>query len=171
MREREIRRRCKRELRALQIRPPLDVRLLCRRLGERRGKPIRLVSYPIPVPGPFGLWLSTRSADYILYQQETSRSHQEHIILHEVGHVLADHPSDETDDSVWRDLLGNIPPDAIRRALRRSSYDETHEREAELVATVILEWASVVDQVTPQRPSDTGLQRIQDALGDRRGWL
>lgn len=171
LREREIRRRCKRELRALGIRPPLDVELLCRRLGERRGKPIRLVSYPIPVPGPFGLWLSTESSDYILYQQETTRSHQEHIILHEVGHILADHASDESDDSVWRDLLGNIPPDAIRRALRRSSYDEEHEREAELAATIILEWASVVDNVVPTRSVNAGLQDIQDALGDRQGWL
>jgi hypothetical protein len=171
MREREIRRRCKRELRALRIRPPLDVPLLCERLGERRGRPIRLMPYPIPVPGPFGLWLATEAADYILYQQETSKSHQAHIILHEVGHILADHQSDETDDSVWRDLLGNIPPDAIRRALRRSSYDVEHEREAELVATIILEWASVVDRVAPPEAQDAGLQRLQDALGDRQGWL
>ncbi|MGH3621879.1 MAG: hypothetical protein ACRDQ5_08825, partial [Sciscionella sp.] len=88
-----------------------------------------------------------------------------------VGHILADHGSDDTDDSVWRGLLGNIPPDAIRRALRRSSYDEEHEREAEMVATIILEWASVVDNVTPGRAINAGLQDIQDALGDRQGWL
>ena len=61
---------------------------VCRRLGERRGKAIRLVAYPLEAPGPFGLWLNTPSADYILYQAETTPAHQQHIIAHELGHLL-----------------------------------------------------------------------------------
>ncbi len=171
MKERELRRRCKRELRALDIQPPLRVDELCRQLGERRGRPIRLVPYSLPIPGPFGVWIATESADYILYQQETSKIHQDHIILHEVGHILADHRSDDTDDEFWKASMPDLSLDAVKRALRRTSYDEEPEREAELVATIILEWASVLDRVTPRRASDPSVNRVQTALGDRRGWL
>ncbi|MDH6114326.1 hypothetical protein P3T36_000727 [Kitasatospora sp. MAP12-15] len=171
MKERELRRRCKRELRALGIQPPLQVDVLCRLLGEQRQRPIRLVPHSLPVPGPFGVWLATASADYILYQQETSKIHQDHIILHEIGHILADHQSDDTDDEFWREMMPDLSQEAVRRALRRTSYDQEHEREAELVATIILEWASVLDRVTPRRSNDPSVQRVQTALGDRQGWL
>jgi hypothetical protein len=46
MKERELRKRCRRLLNQLDIEPPLDVLQLCERLGERRGKPIRLMPYP-----------------------------------------------------------------------------------------------------------------------------
>lgn len=171
MKERELRRRCRRELRSLGVQPPLRVEELCRLLGEKRGRPIRLLPYALPAPGPFGLWIATDSTDHILYQKETSKAHQDHIILHEVGHILADHRSDEDDAEFWRSAPGDLSLGAVRRALRRTSYDEEHEREAELVATIILEWASVLDHVTPRASKNPALQRVQTALGDRRGWL
>lgn len=183
MRERELRRRCRRLLNELDIRPPLDVTELCRRVGESRGKPIRLVPHPIPVPGPFGVWITTNVADYILYQQETSKSHQGHIVLHELGHILAGHSSDEDDDALLAELYPDVEPDAlrerypdlepdaVRRALRRTSYDTEQEREAETVATIILEWASVLDRVAPSRSAHAVAQRMGAALGDRMGWL
>lgn len=91
MKERELRRRCRKLLKDLDIGPPLDVEQLCARLGEQRGKPIRLMPYPLEVPGPFGCWIATSAADYIFYQAETTKPHQDHIILHELGHMLADH--------------------------------------------------------------------------------
>lgn len=168
--ERALRRRCRRELKALEIEPPLRVDELCRRLGERRGRPLRLVPYPLPVPGPFGLWIGTDSADYILYQQETSKAHQDHIVLHEVGHILADHDSDECDDDISSMVTPDVLRGAVHRALRRTSYDEEHEREAELVATITLEWAAVLDRIAPDPASDPSLRRIQTALGDPQGW-
>ncbi|POX43037.1 hypothetical protein C3486_02110 [Streptomyces sp. Ru73] len=171
MKERELRRRCKRELRALDIHPPLRVGELCQQLGERRGRPIRLVPHRMPVPGPFGAWIATPAADYILYQQETTASHQRHIILHEVGHILADHQSEAVDDDELCAGVPNLAPGSVRRLLRRTSYDEEHEREAELVATIVLEWASVLDRVAPRPASDPSLRRVQTALGDRQGWL
>ena len=171
MRERDLRRRCKHELRALGIDPPLRVDLLCERLGQRRNRPIRLVPYSLPVPGPFGLWLATATRDYIVFQAETSRVHQDHIILHEVGHILADHASDDTDDEYWRTAMPDLSLDMIRRALRRTSYDAAHEREAETVATIIMEWASVLDYTTPRRADSEALQRLQSAMGDHGGWL
>ena len=183
MRERVLRRRCRRLLNELDIRPPLDIEELCRRVGETRGKPIRLVPHPIPVPGPFGVWITTENADYILYQQETSKAHQGHIVLHELGHILAGHNSDEEDDALLAELYPDVEPealrerypdlepDAVRRALRRTSYDTEREREAETVATIILEWASVLDRVAAPASADATAQRMGAALGDRMGWL
>ncbi|MGP3999573.1 hypothetical protein [Streptomyces sp. 8N706] len=170
MKERQLRRRCKRELQALDIQPPLQVDKVCRVLGERRGRPIRLVPYSLPVPGPYGAWIAAEAADYILFQKETTKPHQDHIILHEVGHILADHRSDDADDRFWQEMPA-LSLQAIRRALRRTSYDDEREREAELVATIILEWASVLDHVAPRTASDRSLNRVQRALGDRWGWL
>ncbi|PJE95756.1 hypothetical protein CUT44_21055 [Streptomyces carminius] len=187
MRERELRRRCRRLLNELGIRPPLDVAELCHRVALRRGRPLHLVPYPIPVPGPFGMWVGASSADYIVYQRETSRAHQRHIVLHELGHLLADHRSDEYDDGLltelrrgtepcppgrYPDLDLDLDPGAVRRALRRTAYDSEQEREAETVATIILEWASVLDHVVPRSPSsDAAADRIGTSLGDRLGWL
>ncbi|WP_346342624.1 hypothetical protein [Streptomyces sp. SID685] len=127
--------------------------------------------YSLPVPGPFGVWISTGACDYIVYQRETTKSHQDHIILHEVGHILAGHDSDDGDEDLWALMMPDIDPQAIRRALRRTSYDQDHEREAELVATIILQWASVLNRVAPPQATDPSVRRVQTALGDRQGWL
>ncbi|GAA3838164.1 hypothetical protein GCM10022403_083340 [Streptomyces coacervatus] len=53
----------------------------------------------------------------------------------------------------------------------RSVYDDAQEREAETVATIILEWASVLDHVVPKNPDDGAAERMGMALSDRLGWL
>ncbi|MFA7765874.1 hypothetical protein ACGFNX_23825 [Streptomyces sp. NPDC048723] len=127
--------------------------------------------YSLPVPGPFGVWIATGTSDYIVYQRETTKPHQDHIILHEVGHIMAGHESDEGDEDLLGLMMPDIAPQAIRRALRRTSYDQDHEREAELVATIILEWASVLNRVAPPPPEDRSVRRVHTALGDRQGWM
>lgn len=174
-RERALRRQCRSLLRELDIRPPLDVHELCRRLGEKRGRPIELHAYPIAVPGPFGLWFGLPDRDAIFYQKETTPAHQNHIIAHELGHILADHPSDENDQdeaatAVRNDFPGNDSGDGPR-ARRRTCYDSDYEREAEVIATILLEWSAVVDYVVPRPADSVAARRLQAALGDRQGWL
>lgn len=168
----QLRRGVKHILRELDIDSPLDVHVLCERLGERRGHPIRLVPYPLPVPGVFGLWIGTADADYILYQRDTTTAHHEHIILHEVGHIISGHDSDEHDSDIWSQLFPDIPPEMVRRALRRDGYGPSVEREAEMVATVIKEWATLLDRLkfTPDRKTHTA-QRLRGAFDDHQGWI
>jgi Zn-dependent peptidase ImmA (M78 family) len=155
----------------LGIQPPLDVRQLCERLAELRGRPIRLLAQRIPANGPFGVWLAGTDADVIVYQEQTTPAHQDHIILHELGHLLAEHPSDEGDDELLRQLYPDAEPDSIRHALRRPGYNDEHEREAENVATLILQWASVANRVPLRMGDDTPVGRYDNALTDRIGWL
>jgi len=118
------------------------------------------VPHPIKVPGPFGLWFMTGSMDVIFYQQQTTRPHQDHIILHEIGHIIAEHPSDEGDEQ------------AIAALGRRTCYDSAYEREAELVATIILEWASVLNPRHPApRASDPVAERLDESLSHHQGWI
>lgn len=168
MSDRRLRKRCRELLRELDFRPPLDVRELCARLARQRGRPIRLMPHPIKVPGPYGLWLMTESMDVIFYQRETTRPHQDHIILHEIGHIIADHPSD----------VAGLPGDPLApaepaRVLRRTCYDSVREREAELIATIILEWASVLNPLRQAaRPSGgPHVERLGSSLSHHQGWL
>jgi hypothetical protein len=144
---------------------------MCARLGTLRGRPISLLAHPLPASGPFGVWLSAPAADHIVYQERTSRPHQVHIILHELGHVIADHHSDEQDDDVLQMLYPDIDPDVVHRVLRRTSYDVAQERDAEAVATIILQWASVLDPLASRLSPSLAGQRLQGGLGDRMGWL
>ena len=166
--ESRLRRRLRAELAACGIEGVTSMKEVADRLGQRRGKPIKLLAYPLEVPGPFGLWLATSSADYIIYQEQTTEAHQRHIIAHELGHILAEHHSDEDDDAAWRELMPDIPPEMIRRALRRTHYDNDHEREAETAATILLEAAAASVSV-PGRSARA--RRAQEALGDPQGWL
>ncbi|MFE4328038.1 hypothetical protein ACFRQM_00945 [Streptomyces sp. NPDC056831] len=152
------------------MRPPLNVKELCQALSQSRGRHIELRSYPLPPSGPIGLWFETANADLIIFQRDTTPLHQDHIILHEVGHILADHRGTGIDVQ-WDALLPGLEIGAIRRALQRCSYGTEQEHEAELIATIILEWASVLDRVMPYSSGDPSTQRIQDVLGDKRGWL
>ncbi|MFD9269743.1 hypothetical protein ACFWB1_12485 [Streptomyces goshikiensis] len=170
VRERELRRQCIRLLRDLDIQPPLQVDDLCRRLGARLGKPIRLVAWALPIPGPFGLWMSRPSEEVIFYQEETTRVHQDHIILHEVGHILAEHEDDGDAGEHFPDLGPDFPPDLIRRGFRRTCYTEDYEREAELVATIIQEWAIIIDYVSPRTHEEPGLDPLRSALNPPWGW-
>ncbi|MDQ1018109.1 hypothetical protein [Streptomyces afghaniensis] len=168
--ERRLRALCKRELRALGVRSPLRVDELCRLLGEARGRPLRLMPYPLEVPGPYGAWVSTPTADYIFFQKETTKTHQDHIILHEIGHMLAGHHNESIDDLVVSEQAPDLPPSTIDRALRRTLYDNAQEREAETIATIIMEW-TVCDGAAPLPARDVAPTDVRSALGDRRRFL
>ncbi|MFF0384095.1 hypothetical protein [Streptomyces sp. NPDC004286] len=175
-------------MQSLGAKTPLDVEALCESLAKRRGRPLHLRSAPLERPGPSGYWAEYEDYDVILYQQETTRLHQEHIILHEVGHILV--AEKELEGSAawgrvagagsmhggavtvedWADLLPVFEPSAIKRVALRCSYENGEECLVELVATIILEWSSVIDSTTPWS-QDPQLRRVEAAFGDRRGWL
>ncbi|MEU5546988.1 hypothetical protein AB0G85_32095 [Streptomyces sioyaensis] len=191
--EKDLHRLIRRELQDLGVTPPLDVDELCQALSRRRGRPLFLREAPLPKPGPSGMWAEYDSYDVILYQQETTHLHQEHIILHEVGHILVaeneeaaedssgtvqtDTPVAEPDEEAvavevegWATLMPVFGTESIKRVAQRCSYDDGEECSVELVATIILEWSALLESSTPPA-DDPALRRVEAALGDRRGWL
>ncbi|WP_181871597.1 hypothetical protein [Sphaerisporangium album] len=134
---RALRRRCEARLRELPLPAPFDVRELCAAIAEQRGRPIRL----LPMTGQaglWGLWVATDTADFILYEQATTPPHQEHIILHELSHLLCDHygASFPAGDG-GRELLPSLDPRMVHTVLGRSAYSAVEEQEAELLASLI----------------------------------
>ncbi len=168
--ERELRRRIRLRFRRLGIEPPLSVPDLCRAVAGERGREIVLRPVVVPANGPQGLWLDLPAADVIVYQERTSRVHQDHILLHELSHIVAGHRGCRGVEGLAR-AFPALNEAAIRRVLLRHSYTEPEEREAELIATLIGEWASVLDEVVPPgRREDRVGARIRGILGHHGGW-
>ncbi|MGW1838529.1 hypothetical protein [Streptomyces sp. NPDC002067] len=90
---------------------------------------------------PSGLWLATDHEDYVLYDARTSPLHQEHIILHEIGHLVSDHRSPGEEQHLYR-RIDLADPASVRQALPRARYSDMQEQEAEMIASLILEGAA-----------------------------
>jgi hypothetical protein len=140
MGRKRLRQRCEARVRDLDIPVPFDAAELCRRLACGSGRAIRLVPLDLPPDGPCGVWVSTAATEYIVYERRTSPLHQEHIILHEVGHLLCRHEATPlVGDSAARLLFPHLDPGIVRRVLGRTHYTAVEEQEAELIASMILE--------------------------------
>jgi len=159
-RRRKVRRRCAEVLRDLGLPDHFDVPTLCAELSARRGRPIRR----LPVPNLFdvcGLWIATDTADLIAYEQHTTAPHQNHIVLHEIGHMLCDHyPATLSPAEQARLLLPKLDPDMIRRVLGRTGYSSVEEQEAEFLASLLAQ------RVRPARhdDDDSAAGRLRSAL-------
>jgi hypothetical protein len=65
-----------------------DVRVVCQRLSQDRGRPLHLIPLPLRT-SISGAWLGMPDADHIVYQSVGSSAlHQIHVIWHEIGHML-----------------------------------------------------------------------------------
>lgn len=160
-----LRRRCEARLRELAIASPFDLEAFCRSVEERRGRPIRLVSVP-GRGGPHGLWVASPSADYIFYERDTSASHQQHIILHELSHLLCDHRLvRSTAAEPSPPLFPDLQPEMVQSVLARTAYSTDDEREAELLASLILERVAGSRDGETDDGMGTTLRRIAAYLG------
>jgi hypothetical protein len=140
---RQIRRRCEKVVDAIEMPVPFDADELCARIATRRSRPIDLRAMAMPADGPCGVWVSTAGRDYILYERETSGLHQEHIKLHELGHLLSEHKTTTVlAPETSKLLLPNLDPAVVNRILQRAHYSAAEEREAEMIASLILERAN-----------------------------
>jgi hypothetical protein len=151
-----LRRRCERRLRGLHIPEPFDLDAFCREVAARRGR--RLLRRPVPglsSGAPCGLWVGTAEADHVFYDPGTSPLHAEHIVLHELAHILSGHALAGSGSLV--DLFPDLDPATVRQVLGRVAYSTAQEREAEMMASLI--------RGRSARPSRTTLGRVAHALG------
>ncbi|MFJ4863243.1 MULTISPECIES: toxin [unclassified Streptomyces] len=115
-----------------------DVAELCRHLGEVRDRPITLVPMQMPSSHPCGMWVAARDEDLIFYDANTTGAHQEHIILHELGHIICCHRgAGGLDEAAARLLFPNLDPELVRDMLLRATYDDVQEQEAEIIAYLL----------------------------------
>jgi hypothetical protein len=163
VRYRELHRRCEKHVRRVVadvgLPQPFVLREFLDRLAARRGRRIELFPHD-HVPGAAcGMWLRLAEVDVIVYAR-TAQLHEEHIILHEVGHMLCDHRGTARGgDDVLRLLMPDLDPMTVRAILGRTSYSDAEEQEAELIATLILE------RVADRRP-EAGAPRAPGLAGE-----
>lgn len=134
-----LRRACEARFAALDVPPGGGIAELCERVGAQRGRPIHLIPVALPATHPCGFWIATQTADFILYETNTSRTHQEHIVAHELAHIICCHRgASALDDASARILFPDVDPQLVRDMLRRVAYTDRQEQEAEVMASVIL---------------------------------
>lgn len=166
MTARQTRKRCQALVNTLELPRPFSVDSLVRDLSARRGRPIRIHAVAISAAAnACGLWISTDVSDDIYVEKKTTKFHQEHIILHEIGHILWDHSiTDQETRSALSTLFPNLSPDMIGRLLARTNYTTEQEQEAELVASLIHATAGKL-----ARSPSTGIRgELEASLGIRR---
>ncbi len=114
-----------------------DIRTLCDAIARQRGRRIHLEALPLP-PQETGFWLADHDGDTIYYARDASLPYQEHIILHELAHILRNHRPLATEiELLQRQWFPLLDPERLRTLLGRSHYDHLQEREAELLASLI----------------------------------
>ena len=161
-----LRRRCERRLRGIRIPNPFDLDAFCAEVEARRGRPLLRRSVPgLSSGAPCGLWIGTEQADHVFFDPGTSPLHAEHIVLHEVAHILMGHTvsrpgpdrSGLSGDQLAQLLFPDLDPATVTRVLGRVSYTTAQEREAEMMASLI--------RGRFGRPPRTTLGRVADAFG------
>lgn len=136
---RSIRKQCESALEGVPVPNPFDINDFCRVISARRGRALHLVPKQTRL-GPCGVWLSLPDVDYVFYEPETSQLHREHIILHELGHLLCEHqPTEVIDEEVIAQLFPDLNPTVVHRVLGRTTYTAVEEQEAEMVASLVRE--------------------------------
>jgi hypothetical protein len=102
-----------------------------------RNRPILCVPYPFS-PGISGAWIYGNQLDFIIYRSNTHRIHQNHVILHEIAHMLLKHPLHPIKDILSPELLEDLQmPMGHLRALEVNRAKDVVEQEAEYFVALV----------------------------------
>lgn len=172
MNEQRLWRRCQplvRELeRSIGLPEPGAVEEFIERLAIHRGRPIELRPFThdeVPA-GICGLWIDQTSRDVIGFPTEAR--HAPHIVMHEVGHMLCGHRGrSAVGGTQLRSFMPDLDPDMVHRVLGRSVFSDREEREAELVASLIMDRVAATARRSPVPAIvvDPLTQRLRRAFG------
>jgi hypothetical protein len=121
---------------------PFDLAEFAGRLGRRRGRPLWLYPVEFATTRTCGLWIATTDADYVRYETGTTPFHATAIALHEIAHLLLGHQGLTAGQDLARCLEPDRDPSLVHVILGRADYSRPEERDAEILATLMLERAT-----------------------------
>ena len=160
-----LRRRCEERLRIIDIPDPFTVEAFRQALADRRGRAVDL--HPLPessnANAPCGVWVATATADHVFYEPGTSPFHRDHIICHELAHLLCGHALDVDENTL--SVLPDLDPALVRHMLGRVSYTNEQEQEAEMLAGLILQKAARDSAQGAPRDANPVLSRLDSVFG------
>jgi hypothetical protein len=167
-----LRARCQQRVNVLlqhvRLPNPWDINEFLDRLEHHRGRDIDLCAVSWTVGDSCGAWRRHSDHDVIAYAENTSGFHQDHIILHEIGHMISGHRghcilSEEDAQRIAPDLA----PAALAHLLDRA-VGEAEEHEAETIASLIHQRVSkrpqIAADVVPARAA-LRLERVEYIFG------
>lgn len=166
MRDEPLQRTCEAIIDRLGLPWPFTARALCETVAASRGRPVHLQPHPFPDGGTSGLCVSTERADHIFYEAHTSALHQEHIILHELGHLALGHTEvPATADEGLPLPTTHLDATRVLGILGRAARPGEDERAAELFAELVLQRVQRARRRTGEPEPDEVLDRMRDTLG------
>ncbi|MFF8382590.1 ImmA/IrrE family metallo-endopeptidase [Streptomyces kanasensis] len=133
-----LRRRCEEIVRRIDGSDSLPIEKLCEKVGLHTGRPIVLEGIPFTGGSPSGVWISTGKIDYIFHDSRATPLHREHVVAHELGHILCDHRCGGELTELSALLMPNLSPEMVTRVLHRARYDVVEEQEAETIASLLM---------------------------------
>ena len=144
-------------------------------IGELKGR--RIFSFPLKMPaGLFGAWLSDGEEpnEYIFYRANVPSMYQIHIQLHELAHILLEHPTLRITRKLLAAALsgqGELPFNELARlrsTVKPEDSRSIREVESEILASVIQEQIirhSQLEQLTGGISSDQNIANYLKDLG------
>lgn len=115
---------------------PWSVDELCRRLTEQRSRMIVVHSLDLPSL-PFGVWYEDGERDHIIHRAELTGYHRDHVILHEICHMLARHNTADLPEGIQSGVC-----DFLLEHAMRNDYANSQEELAETFASMVLKIVS-----------------------------
>jgi hypothetical protein len=105
-----------------------------------KGRRISFIPWDMP-PGMFGVWMSDadEAVEHVFIDKNIPPLHRVHIQLHELSHIVCDHPTVRLTKDEMRSLLMQAVerPEVLGEALLRAPAKQEMEQEAEMLASLI----------------------------------
>jgi hypothetical protein len=131
-------------------------------IAESRQKPILCVPYAFS-PGISGAWVSGKIVDFIFCQSETHPIHQIHIKLHELAHMVLEHPLKPVDMLLSPELLHELRSTGLGhlRTLHAQRSKDQIEQEAEYFVGLIQREVMRVRRLSELTAGGTSIPALQ----------
>jgi hypothetical protein len=137
----DLRQACLERLELLDLPYGFNTGHLLSAISQYRGKPVTVDSIDTtPLRVPTNGWrIELQHKEAIIFAAGTSKLHQYHILAHELGHIMFDHPGVISVQDIPVEvlaMLGIDPADVISTS-GRCSHHKKRERQAELFGSLL----------------------------------
>ncbi|NKQ35712.1 MAG: hypothetical protein HF973_08870 [Chloroflexi bacterium] len=105
-----------------------------------KNREILFVGWPMP-PNMYGAWISDAEEprEFVFYDETLPPLQKIHTQLHELAHIISDHPTKRLSRAEMEDILRRArqEPDILQEVLLRAPDTAQYEDEAETLAALI----------------------------------
>ncbi|MEO7193944.1 MAG: hypothetical protein ABIZ05_03850 [Pseudonocardiaceae bacterium] len=153
---------------------PWDINQFLDLLERHRGRDIDLCAISWTAGDSCGAWQQRGDHDVIAYAENTSGVHQDHIILHEIGHMISRHRGRcVLSEAEAQRIAPDLAPAAFAHLLDRAT-SEAEEHEAEMIASLIHHRVYARPPLATDAHADSSppgvLGGLESALGFHQDW-